>query len=90
MIWGSRRRKSRDEMGKRREQVRREIFREGAAAAISQELLCECRKRAEFISSFLAHIFHQSESFSWNLPPPPFLVLSRGFSRQLLIKLWSP
>lgn len=77
-------------MGKRREQVRREIFREGAAAAISQELLCECRKRAEFISSFLAHIFHQSESFSWNLPPPPFLVLSRGFSRQLLIKLWSP
>lgn len=89
-IWESRRRKSGDEMGKRREQVWREIFGKDAAAAISQDQLCECRKRAEFISSFLAHIFHQSESFLWNLPPPPFLVLSLGFSRWLLIKPWSP
>ena len=65
-------------------------FSEDAAAAISQDQLCEWRKRAEFISSFLAHTFHQSESFSWNRPPPPFPVPSLGFSRWLLIKRWSP
>lgn len=65
-------------------------FQRGAAAAISQEPLYECRKRAEFISSFLAPHLPPIRVILMEPTSPSLLVLSRGFSRQLLIKLWSP
>ena len=49
-----------NEVGKRREQVQRGAFRKDAPATVSQDQLCGCGKREEFISNFLAPIFHQS------------------------------
>lgn len=40
------------EVGKGREQVQRGAFRKDAPATVSQDQLCGCRKREEFISNF--------------------------------------